>query len=171
MCFFSLNYKEPKSLTNWMSTSMANTTIILQNRIGVIVPITNLLYGFCLTLGKVRKGVIMWLEGVQNLNSQEFGPLMLPSLPLPLHPFWWTLLSELPLEQWHTRVAYERRYNIGVRPLRLCHWLACSLMAGLRSLLKMESLLGGYAHLEQVKKGGIGSCKCGRGVGGLKQCG
>ena len=77
---------------------------------------------------------------------------MLPSLLLPLHPFWWTLLSELPLEQWHTQVAYERRYEIGVPPLRLCQWLACSLMAGLRSLRRMESLLAGYANLEQVKE-------------------
>ena len=77
---------------------------------------------------------------------------MLPSLPLPLHPFWWTLLSELPLERWHTQVAYERRYEIGVPPLRLCQWLACSLMAGLRSLRRMESLLAGYANLEQVKE-------------------
>ena len=77
---------------------------------------------------------------------------MLPNLPLPLHPFWWTLLSELPLEQWHTQVAYERRYEIGVPPLRLCQWLACSLMAGLRSLRRMESLLAGYANLEQVKE-------------------
>ena len=59
------------------------------------------------------------------------------------------------------RVAYRRRYEIGVRPLWLCHWLACSLTAGLHSLLKMESLLAGYAHLEQVKKGGMGSCKWG----------